>query len=235
MKQFSLNVSPREGHGRRPSRRLRATGKIPAILYGKGIEPQQLIVDVPEFRQMLKAIAGEVALIEIKHPAGESAVTLIREVQRDAITDQFLHIDFHQVALDEPIEIRVPVHVTGESYGVKNESGVLEFVSHVVTVRALPRSMPSFIEVDVTELRVGQTIHIRELPAKDGIEYRGDPDQPIVSCVAPVAEEEPAAADAAAPVAGATPAAGAPAAAAGAAATPAPAAGAAAKTAATKK
>ncbi len=194
MKQLKLNVSIRQGQGRGVSRRLRAAGKIPAILYGKSTEPVQLTVDTPEFRRLMKAIGGSASLIEIQRPDGRSTLSFLRQIQRNPITDAFVHIDLHEVAPDEKMTVGVTVHAVGESTGVKNEAGVLDIVSHQVHIRCLPKDLPEFIEVDVTELAAGHTIHVGELKKIDGVEFMDHPDQPVISCVKPVKEEEPVAA-----------------------------------------
>ena len=111
MKQLKLNVIAREGKGRSASRRLRSSGKVPAILYGKHTEPVQLAVDEPEFRRLLKSIGGSASLIEFKRPDGKDALSFIREVQKDPLTDEFLHIDLHEVAANEKMDINVGVRI----------------------------------------------------------------------------------------------------------------------------
>jgi large subunit ribosomal protein L25 len=224
--QFILNVSPREGTGRSASRRLRKQDRIPAILYGKHTAPITLAVEGPEFVRLVKAIGDNAALIELKGTK-EQALSILQEVQRDAMTDRYLHVDLHEVKADEKMEINVPVHTSGESTGVKNEAGVLEATSHTLRIRCLPRDLPAFIDVDVTELHVGQTIHIRELKPVSGVVFLGDKNQPVVSCVQPVEEIVEAVVEAAVPAEG-VPAEGATAEGAAAAPGAAPAAGAAA-------
>jgi large subunit ribosomal protein L25 len=185
--QFILNVSPREGTGRSASRRLRKQDRIPAILYGKHTAPITLAVEGPEFVRLVKAIGDNAALIELKGTK-EQALSILQEVQRDAMTDRYLHVDLHEVKADEKMEINVPVHTSGESTGVKNEAGVLEATSHTLRIRCLPKDLPAFIDVDVTELHVGQTIHIGELKPVSGVVFLGDKNQPVVSCVQPVEE-----------------------------------------------
>jgi large subunit ribosomal protein L25 len=185
--QFTLNVSPREGTGRSASRRLRKQARIPAILYGKHTAPVTLSVENPEFVRLLKAIGDNAALIELKGTK-EQALSILQEVQRDPMTDRYLHIDLHEVKADEKMEINVPVHTSGESTGVKNEAGVLEASSHSLRIRCLPKDLPAFVDVDVTELHVGETIHIRELKPVPGVVFLGDKNQPVVSCVQPVEE-----------------------------------------------
>jgi large subunit ribosomal protein L25 len=213
--QFKLNISPRISTGRSASRRLRKVNQIPAILYGKHTNPETLAVDGPEFIRLVKSIAGSAALIELQRKDSKpAALSFLQEVQRDPITDKYLHIDLQEVKADEKMEIRVRLQLVGESFGVKNQSGVLETPTQQVRIRCLPKDLPGFIAVDVTELKVGETIHIGELKAIAGVDFLDDKNQPVVSCVEPLAEEvaaapTAAAAGAAAPAAGAAaPAAG---------------------------
>jgi large subunit ribosomal protein L25 len=233
--QFKLNVAARAQTGRSASRRLRKANRVPAILYGKHTKPESLSIEGPEFTRLLKSVGGRAVLIELMRGdnAGK-ALSFLQEVQRDPITDKFLHVDLQEVKSDEKFEIRIPVRLVGESFGVKNQSGVLEMASHALRVRVLPKDLPEFVNVDVTELKVGETFKVGSLKAVPGVEFLDPAGQPVVSCVEPVAEvvqEVTAAtpsAGAAAPVAGAAPAEGAAAAAPAAGAAAAPAAGAAA-------
>ncbi len=235
--QFKLNVAARAQTGRSASRRLRKANRVPAILYGKHTSPESLSIEGPEFTRLLKSVGGRAVLIELlRGDKADKALSFLQEIQRDPITDKYLHVDLQEVKGDEKFEIRVPVHVVGESFGVKNQSGVLEMASHVLRVRVLPKDLPEAIDVDVTELKVGETIKVGSLKPVAGVEFLDPKGQPVVSCVEPVAEivqetvAATPAAGAAAPVAGAAApadgAAAAPAAAAPAAGAAAPAAGA---------
>ncbi|MES1168334.1 MAG: 50S ribosomal protein L25, partial [Oleiharenicola lentus] len=224
MKKFQLTVTNREGTGRSASRRLRKAEKIPAILYGKHTKPETLAVNAPEFVKLLKEIAGRAALIELKRDAGASALSFLQEVQRDPITDRYLHVDLQEVKENEKMVISVLVRVTGEAYGVKTEGGVLDTATKRLRIRTLPKDLPDFIEVNVTELKMGEAIHVSELKPIAGVEYLDTPGQAVVLCVAPPEEEvvvaaTPAAGDGAPAAAGAegaaAPAAGAAAPAAG--------------------
>jgi large subunit ribosomal protein L25 len=222
MKKYQLTVTSREGTGRSASRRLRKAEKIPAILYGKHTKPETLAVAAPEFVKLLKEISGRAALIELKRDAGATALSFLQEVQRDPITDKYLHLDLQEVKENEKMIISVNVRVTGEAYGVKTEGGVLDIATKRLRIRTLPKDLPDFIEVDVTELKMGESIHVSALKAIPGVEFLDAPGQPVVLCVAPPEEEvvaTPAAAEGAVPAEGAAaaPAAGA----AGAAAAPA--------------
>jgi large subunit ribosomal protein L25 len=204
MKKYQLTVSPREGTGRSASRRLRKAEKIPAILYGKHTKPENLAVNAPEFVKLLKEIRGSAALIELKREAGVAALSFLQEIQRDPITDRYLHLDLQEVKENEKMIINVTVHVVGEAYGVKTEGGILETASHRLRIRCLPKDLPAFIEVNVTDLKVGGAIHVGELKPIAGVEYLDDKNLTVVLCVEPPAEEVVAVA--ATPVEGAVPA-----------------------------
>jgi len=186
---LTLKVATRAQTGRSASRRLRKGNCIPAILYGKHTDPEKLSIDGPEFTRLLKTVAGRALLIELsRDDKPDKALSFLQEIQRDPMTDRYLHVDLHEVKAEEKFEIRVPVRVTGESFGVKNQSGVLEIASHLLRIRCLPKDLPESIEVDVTPLNVGQTIKIGELKPVPGVTFLDDKGQPVVSCVEPVAE-----------------------------------------------
>lgn len=216
--QFKLNVAERAQTGRSASRRLRKANRVPAILYGKHTKPESLSIEGPEFVRLLKSVGDRAVLIELER-AGKSdkALSFLQEVQRDPMTDKFLHVDLQEVKGDEKFEIRVPVHVVGESFGVKNQSGVLEMATHALRIRVMPKDLPEAVTVDVTELKVGETFKVGSLKPIPGVEFLDPKGQPVVSCVEPVAEivqevvATPSAAEgaAAAAAAGAAPAEGA--------------------------
>lgn len=189
MKKYQLTVTAREGTGRSASRRLRKAEKIPAILYGKHTKPENLAVNGPEFVKLRKEIGGKAALIELRRDAGATALSFLQEIQRDPITDKYLHLDLQEVKENEKMIINVSLHVVGEAYGVKTEGGILETASHRLRIRCLPKDLPDFIEVNVTELKVGETIHVSELKPLPGVEFLDDKSQAVVICVEPPAEE----------------------------------------------
>lgn len=182
MKQIKLNVHARAERGRGPAKRLRAAGNVPAVLYGRHSEPVSLAVDGPEVGRLLKETGGAAALIELSRDGDEPVLSVIQEVQKNPITDRILHIDFHEVSAKEEMETTVNIHLIGESTGVKNENGTIDFVSHQVDVRCLPKDLPSFIEVDITDLHVGESLHVKELPKYEGVTYAADPEHVIASC-----------------------------------------------------
>ncbi|MEX2382680.1 MAG: 50S ribosomal protein L25 [Opitutales bacterium] len=185
MKQLKIDVNAREGKGRGPARRLRMAGHIPAIIYGKHSEPRAISVKSTDFVRLLNETAGSKALVEIQQEGLPGTLSVIQEVQKDVVLDRVLHIDFHGVSPDEKMDTSVAIHVIGEAVGVKNEGGIIEVVSHEVSVRCLPKDLPEYVTVDVTELRANDSIHIRNLPEISGVEFLGEPDQVLVSCPGP--------------------------------------------------
>jgi len=186
---YKLNVAVRAQTGRSASRRLRKANRVPAILYGKHTSPESLSIEGPEFVRLLRTVAGRAVLVELERTdKPDKALSFLQEVQRDPMTDKFLHVDFQEVKPDEKFEIRVPVQVTGESFGVKNQSGVLEMNAHHLRIRVLPKDLPEFIVVDVTELKVGETIKVGSMKPIAGVEFLDSKGQPVVACVEPVAE-----------------------------------------------
>lgn len=184
MKQVKLTVQPRDKTGRGPSKRARASGDIPAVLYGPS-GARNLSVSYSIFQRLWREIAGQTTLIEVTTEGEQPVLSIIQEVQRDARTDTFSHIDFREVSADHEITTHVAVHVHGEPVGVKVDGGLLDVIMHEIEVRALPQKLPSLIEIDVSNLRAGESIHVTNLEKLDGVSYIVDEEQPIVSVVEP--------------------------------------------------
>src|SRR2546423_10398584 len=145
--KFQLNVADRAQTGRSASRRLRKANRVPAILYGKHTKPESLSIEGPEFVKLLKIVGDRAVLVELQRAdKPEKALSFLQEVQRDPMTDKYLHVDLQEVKSDEKFEIRVPVHTIGESFGVKNQSGVLEINAHLLPVRVLAKDLPQAIQ-----------------------------------------------------------------------------------------
>jgi len=205
MKSVALNASVRAETRRNANKQLRATGRIPAVIYGRQAQPQSLQVDAKELENMFHHHVSENLLVDltVKDDAKPKRLALVQEVQHHPLSGKVLHIDFHEVSETERVTISVPVETTGEAAGVKNGGGVLEHVMFKVKVRALPKDLPEQLFVDVSSLEVDRAIHLGELPLPAGVEVVGNKNVVVVACSLPRKEEEPApAADAAAPAAG---------------------------------
>lgn len=215
MGDHALSVEVREHTGKGMGRRLRAGGRIPAILYGRGRESVPISLD-PRLLEKLLATsdAGMNTLIDLA-VAGRSdlagRVVLVKELQRHPVRGSLLHADFYEVDLTKTIEVSVPIHVVGTAVGVALDGGILDQALRELEIECLPRAIPDQIDVDVSALMIGQSIHVRELSLPEGVKLLSDPDLSVVSVVAPAAEIVPevAAAEVAPEVEGEAPAEGA--------------------------
>lgn len=186
-----LKVAQREQTGRGPTRRLRASGRIPAVIYGES-GCRSLSIDQSEFRSLWKRVAGTSILIQVHEDGEDSKRSLIKEVQQNPVTDEILHIDFQEVAAGVEMQIEVAIRLTGESIGVRNEGGLLNVHAHNVAVRCLPRNLPEVIELDITELSIGDYLRLENLRPIEGVEYLDDPSKTLVSCTLPAVDVEEA-------------------------------------------
>lgn len=192
MKNIKLNVRARTKSGRGAAKRLRASGEVPAVLYGQQSEAAPLAVSDTEMGRLLREIAETTALVEISQDGQKPVLSIVQEVQRNPITDRILHVDFLEVSAKEEMETAVNIQIVGEAYGVLNENATIDIVSYTVDVRCLPKDLPGVIELDVTDLKAGESMHVKDLPEIEGVTYLAEEDHVIVSCVAErlVEEEE---------------------------------------------
>lgn len=191
MQTYTLKFSSRDKTGRGVARRLRADGRIPASLYGQG-KARSISVSAVDFRTLNREIGGGAAVVELHDEKGEISLSLVQEVQRNAVKDSINHIDFQEIERGHDFTTRIPVYLVGEAdcVGVKNEGGVIDHKAHEVEIRCRPSKLPDHVEVDVRKLQVGGAIHISELPALEAVEYLGEPAQVVVSCQPPTVAVE---------------------------------------------
>jgi large subunit ribosomal protein L25 len=200
MKTVNLNAFPRTQTRRGEVKKLRASGRIPAVIYGRQLkQPQNLEVEAKELSNLIHHSASENLLVDlsIKDDARPKRLALLQEIQHHAMNGSVLHVDFHEVAENEKVTIMVSVESVGEAVGVKADGGVLEHVLHKVKVRALPKDLPEVISVDVSHLKIGQAIHIGDIQPPAGVEVLGDKHISVLAVAAPITEAEEAAAAAA--------------------------------------
>jgi large subunit ribosomal protein L25 len=206
MKSVPLNASPRVLGRRGGAKKLRATGRIPAVIYGRQAQPQNLEVSAKDMENLIHHSVSENQLVDldVKEDTRPKRLALVQEVQHHPLSGKVLHVDFHEVAENEKVSIMVPVETVGEAEGVKTGGGVLEHVLFKIKVRALPKDLPEIITVDVSHLNLGQAIHLGEIKAPEGVEIIGDKHIPVIAVALPRTEEEEAAeaAEAAAAVPG---------------------------------
>ena len=194
----TLEAVKREGRGKNEANRLRAGGKIPAVFYGPGKggkapEGVAVAVDPKAVLRILHSDSGANTLINLKL-GGLEARVMVREYQLDPVTHHLLHADFYQLAMDKAIVVTVPVVVKGEAKGVKQQSGMLDFVTREIEVECLPTDIPENITIDVSELMLHEAIRLRDLPVDPKWKAISEGDTMLVHIVMPKAEEEPAAA-----------------------------------------
>lgn len=205
MSETALVVETRESTGKGSNRRLRAAGRIPAVLYGQGKASIPLAIDSRSLEKVLKAGGANTLLDLTVEGRGDlgTPVALVKELQRDPIRGSIVHADLYQVDLSKTVEVEVPIHLTGKARGL-DFGGLLEHMLRELRIECLPRSIPEAINVDVTELEVGDVIHVRDLALPAGVTLVSDPDLGVVAVALPQAEEAPAAAaEGAAPAEGA--------------------------------
>ena len=198
----TLDAVKREGRGKNEANRLRAAGQIPAVVYGskkEGKTPEgvALSVDPKAMLRILHSDSGANTLINLRVDGTEARV-MIKEYQLDPITHQLLHADFYALAMDKAITVTVPLVLKGESRGVKQQGGIVDFVTRDIEVQCLPTDIPGHIEVDVSELMLNQSIRVKDLAQDPKWKAMTDGETMIVHVVMPKAEESAAATEAAA-------------------------------------
>jgi large subunit ribosomal protein L25 len=177
---LTIEVQPREQTGKNANRRSRSAGKIPAVVYGGGKESVAIEVDRKTLIDMVKGHSGENPIFLLKLGDKERHA-MIRNTQVDPVSRQVIHIDFQRVLLDQKVRVAVPVELVGTSYGVKTEGGMLDFVTREVHVECLPGQIPKHLEVDVTEMHVGDHVEAKDLKLPEGVVLLDEPDRVIAS------------------------------------------------------
>jgi len=189
MREVTITAERRDDalKGSASSRRLRREGRVPAIVYGLDTEPDAVTVSAHEMLNVMHRV-GVNALINLTF--GDTAqLTMAREVQRHPVRGDLVHIDFVRIREDVPVQAEVTVQLVGDPVGLK-EGGVLEHVAFTVTVSARPRALPESIEVDVSDLNVGEQKRLSDLAVPEGVELVGDPELVVANLVVPRLEEE---------------------------------------------
>jgi large subunit ribosomal protein L25 len=194
MATVSFNATAREKGGKGAARQLRSRGQVPAVLYGRGREPVSLTLNARDLDKMLGHIQAESTVIEVT-VEGQTSKTLIREIQRHPIKRQILHVDFQALVAGEKVVVSIPIVLTGTAEGVKLEGGVLEQPLRELEIEVDPSSIPDHVELDVTNMVIGDSLHVSDLKVPDGVEIQDDPETTVAVLAAPraVIEETPVA------------------------------------------
>lgn len=184
MEILELKAEKRNTTGKGPARTLRRDGRVPAILYGPGAEPISLSVHAKEIETLLKNAKSNQQLINIDFGEGKPKPTMIKELQIRPVIGDFLHIDFYEVAMDRKIRARVPVIVHGKSIGVE-EGGLLQIIRRELEVLCYPAEIPESIELDITDLDVGDSIHVDDIQLEGDIEIPTEVNFTVITILAP--------------------------------------------------
>ena len=188
-----LSAEKREAVRKGANRKLRASGRVPAILYGKDAEPALLSVDAREAERLFQQISVENTIIDLKVKGTRTKIqALVREVQVAALRPDLIHIDFYKIQKGVSLDVDIPVELSGIPNGVRNEGGVLEHLVHEIPVRCLPDQIPESIEIDVTGLDLQDSLHVSDLALPEGVEMLMDLERTlcVVSVPRVIAEPE---------------------------------------------
>lgn len=191
MERVKLEVRPRPETGTRPTKRLRREGLIPGVLYGFGKDATSVAVDEHKLRAALTTDAGLHAILDVTVEGKKrSHIAIVKDYQLDVVRSTVTHVDLQEIRLDEPIDSTVSIVVEGTAAGIKM-GGLLDFMTHEVTVHGLPTDIPEHLTIDVTELEIGDHLKVGDLTTPEGLAVLDDPELIVCSVLAPrVVEEE---------------------------------------------
>lgn len=186
--ELKTNVRTAVGNG--PARALRREGRVPAVLYGPDTEPIMLSVSVSDMENVFKQGSAGQMLLKLLIQNGEtsSRSAMIKEVQLHPVSRNLLHIDFYEIAMDRKIRVKVPVVATGKSKGVE-DGGILQIIRREIEVYCFPNKVPETIEIDITDLEIGDSIHVGEIPAEEDVEWIDEAHFTVVTVLSPKIEE----------------------------------------------
>lgn len=181
MSEITLEVNEREQLGKNNSRRLRATGEVPAVVYGGAYEPVAIRVSERTVRDLVKRAGDNAVFLLQLAGTDERRHAMIRALQYDPLTDRMLHIDFQRIDLSRAVRVRVAIELVGVPVGVKTDGGLLDFVTREVEVECLPTEIPARLSIDVSELRIGQHLEAGQLQLPSGVTLVEEPNRVLAS------------------------------------------------------
>jgi large subunit ribosomal protein L25 len=192
MERVNMEAEFREVSGKGAARQIRRSGQIPAVLYGEG-KATSLVMNPAHLVKLLQSESGENALVNltIKKPGGKEAqaTAILRDFQMDPVSRKILHADLFEVSMNKMLRLRIPVEETGNAPGVK-EGGILQHNLREIEIECLPANIPDQIEVDISALGIGESIHVRDLVVGEGVKMLEEPDQTVISVAAPISDEK---------------------------------------------
>src|SRR5881409_747215 len=183
----SLSASPRQATGKGAARQARFRGRVPAVIYGHGRDTQPLELEAKALEKALQGVEPASTIIDLAVD-GKTVKTLIREIQRHPIRPDIIHVDFYEIHASEKVKLKVPVHLVGNPDGVRNAGGVLDQVTREVEIEVLPADIPDRVELDVNTLKIGDSLHVRDLTIPDA-KILTEAELTIATVVPPRAEE----------------------------------------------
>jgi large subunit ribosomal protein L25 len=187
--QLDFEVSIREERGKNAARRLRTRGAVPGVLYGLGRDAVAVTVDSKKMTTLLKSPSGHNQILNLKVGAEQSPAMAV-DWQADPVRGTLLHVDLQRIDLEKKVHARVPVVPLGVAVGVKEQAGLVEVVSREIEIDCLPLEVPSAIEIDISELSIGDAIRVSDLPEAEAYSYLSRPERVIVHVIAPKVEKE---------------------------------------------
>jgi large subunit ribosomal protein L25 len=194
MEQITLNVKERDTTGKGAARSLRRAESIPAVIYRDG-DASSLTIDRKEILTFIKNTSGEQVVVNLTYPDASTKLAIMKTYQVDPVRGELLHADFFEVSMAEKIKVNVHVTTVGEAVGVKRDKGVLQHGIREVEVQCLPGDIPGHLDLDITELALGHSMHVSDIVVPSGVTILAEPGEMIVSVVAPAVVEEEAPAE----------------------------------------
>ncbi|MHB1311688.1 MAG: 50S ribosomal protein L25/general stress protein Ctc [Gemmatimonadaceae bacterium] len=187
MATVQFSATSRTDTGKGAARKLRAAGRIPGVIYGHARAPQALTLDTHTFTQLLEKVSYATTVFELSLD-GASSNALIREIQRHPFRKEILHVDFQELVAGEKVVVQVPLTYVGASVGVK-EGGIVDQIMHELSIRVDPMQIPNHIDVDITPLAIGHSLHVSDIVVPEGVEVLNDEDATVCTCAAPKEEK----------------------------------------------
>ena len=188
MEKMSIQAEKREGQGKGAARSLRRSGKVPATLYRAG-NAQSIQLSRKELAKLINSVGGEQVMVDLQFADGVKKLALLKDFQIDPVRSELLHTDFFEVSLTEAIKITVHVATHGEPVGVKRDGGILQHPLREILIECFPDKIPGKIDIDISKLEIGQSIHVSDLTLEEGIKILTDGHDVIVNIVEPAVEE----------------------------------------------
>jgi large subunit ribosomal protein L25 len=181
----------RESRGKNEARRVRVNGRIPAVIYGAFQEPRAISVDPKDILKIIRSKTGHNSIFDVEVPGAEKTPVIVSDEQYHPVKGTLLHIDLKRIDLTRKLRVSIPVHITGDAKGVKQQGGVLDVVTKAIEIECIPDDIPDRFDVDVTELTIGHNIRVSELKVKEGVKVMTSPDV-VIAHVVGIREEAPA-------------------------------------------